>query len=133
MVLGDYNSDISDETSSFGRSLKNVSMEYNLVLSSMQHLPPDTYISDAWGSTSWLDHCIATHDGNDTFIYISDAWGSTSWLDHCIATHDGNDTFTYISDAWGSTSWLDHCIATHDGNNVINDISVCCNLATTNQ
>ena len=63
---------------------------------------------------------------------ISDAWGSTSWLDHCIATHDGNDTFTYISDAWGSTSWLDHCIATHDGNNVINDITVCCNLATTN-
>ena len=32
---------------------------------SCQRLPSDTYVSDAWGSQSWLDHCISTEDGND--------------------------------------------------------------------
>ena len=41
------------------------------------------------------------------------------------------DTFTHISDTWGNTSWLNHWITTHDGNEVINNTSVCYNLATT--
>ena len=27
---------------------------------------------------------------NDTYTYVSDVWGSCSWLDHCISTEDGN-------------------------------------------
>ena len=31
------------------------------------------------------------------FTYVSEAWGSTSWLDHCFATKDGNNIITSIS------------------------------------
>ncbi len=35
-------------------------------LSSKQLLPPDscTYISDAWNTASWLDHCVSTADAH---------------------------------------------------------------------
>ena len=36
----------------------------------------------------------AVNDYNDTYIYVSDAWGSQSWLDHCISTEGGNDIIT---------------------------------------
>ena len=77
-----------------------------------------TYVSDAWGSHSWLDHLISTEG---TYTYVSDAWGSHSWLDHLISTEG---TYTYVSDTWGSHSWLDHLISTEDGNNVITNMCV---------
>ena len=41
--------------------------------------------------SSWL------HLPDNTFTYVSEAWGSTSWLDHCFATKAGNNIITSIS------------------------------------
>ena len=27
----------------------------------------------------------------NTFTYLSERWDSTSWLDHCVSTSDGDD------------------------------------------
>ena len=74
-----------------------------------------TYVNDAWGSHSWLDHLISTEG---TYTYVSDAWGSHSWLDRLIST---KGTYTYVSDAWGSHSWLDHLISTKETYTYVSD------------
>ena len=59
-VVGDMNSDISDVNSSFAKHLKQFCTDSGLILSSKLLLPNEsyTYISEAWHTTSWLDHCI---------------------------------------------------------------------------
>ena len=41
--------------------------ENNLILSSESFLPGGTFThySEAWDTTSWLDHCISTSDANE--------------------------------------------------------------------
>ena len=65
-VLGDWNSDISDHTSIFGRQLMTFCADNNMILSSKSHLPIDTFThySEAWHTTSWLDHIISTCDAD---------------------------------------------------------------------
>ena len=62
LILGDFNSNISNHSSLFGRHLREFCSDNNILLSSELKLPRDsyTYISDIWGSTSWLDHCLST-------------------------------------------------------------------------
>ena len=66
-VLDDMNSDISDDGSLFGRHLNQFCVNNKLVLTSKVMLPSNsyTYISEAWHTTSWLDHCICTADAHD--------------------------------------------------------------------
>lgn len=61
-VIGDMNADISDSNSSFANHMVQFCQDNNFILSSKVILPADsyTYISEAWHSTSWLDHCIST-------------------------------------------------------------------------
>lgn len=33
---------------------------------------------------------------DDTFTYISEAWHSTSWLDHCVCTADAHASLSHI-------------------------------------
>ena len=40
-----------------------------------------------------VNHCLVDRP-SDTYTYVTDAWGSKSWLDHCISTEDGNDIIT---------------------------------------
>ena len=63
-IVGDFNSNVSNENSIFSHHLDTFCTMYEYTWSSKNHLPPDTftYISDAWGSTSWLDHCITSSD-----------------------------------------------------------------------
>ena len=65
-VVGDWNADISDDNSLFANHLKFFCSDNNYILSSLDYLPPDsyTYVSDAWHTTSWLDHCICTADAD---------------------------------------------------------------------
>lgn len=67
-VLGDMNADITDANSSFGNHLLQFCTDSGLILSSKVLLPNDsyTYISEAWHSTSWLDHCLCTVDAHDS-------------------------------------------------------------------
>ena len=57
---------ISDNNSLFSNNLKTFCSDNNLILSSELLLPPGryTYISEAWYTISWLDHCISTEDAH---------------------------------------------------------------------
>ena len=43
----------------------------------------------------------------DSFTYLSERWGTTSWLDHCISTSDGHSIIRNI-DVWYSACSADH-------------------------
>ena len=63
-VLGDFNANISKTpTSLFANHLTEYCSNNNLLMSSKIKLPADsfTFISN-WGTTSWLDHDICSHD-----------------------------------------------------------------------
>uniref|UniRef100_A0A8C6PLS6 Reverse transcriptase domain-containing protein n=1 Tax=Nothobranchius furzeri TaxID=105023 RepID=A0A8C6PLS6_NOTFU len=66
-IVGDMNADISDTRSTFGQHLIQFCVNNNLVLNSKEILPADshTYVSEAWPSTSWLDHCMCTEDAHE--------------------------------------------------------------------
>ena len=72
-ILGDRNSDISDRTSLFGGHVRMFCTENNLILSSESFLPGETFThySEAWHTTSWLDHCISTSDANEIINNMS--------------------------------------------------------------
>ena len=82
-IMGDWNSDISDENSVFGNLLKVFCEDSNIILSSERLLPRDsfTYLSERWNTTSWLDHCLSTKDGHSIIRNI-DIWYSTCSSDH---------------------------------------------------
>ena len=73
LVIGDWNADASKTSSWFHRYVAKFCQENGYIWSSGLHLPDNTftYVSDAWGSTSWLDHCVATKDGNNIITSIS--------------------------------------------------------------
>lgn len=66
-VLGDLNADISDTNSLFGQHLTQFCNDSKVMLSTKELLPVDSYthVSEAWHTTSWLDHCISTADAHD--------------------------------------------------------------------
>ena len=82
-IMGDWNADISDGDSVFGTQLRVFCEENNVILSSEQFLPRDsfTYLSERWSTTSWLDHCISTSDGHSVIRNI-DVWYSACSADH---------------------------------------------------
>ena len=82
-LVGDWNSNISDSTSLFGNHVKSFCTENNLLLSSETYLPSDTFThySEAWHTTSWLDHCVSTRDTHDIITDIT-VWHSISTADH---------------------------------------------------
>lgn len=61
-IVGDWNADISDHRSIFAKHLKHFCSGNGLFFSSEMLLPNDsyTYTSEAWHTTSWLDHCMAS-------------------------------------------------------------------------
>ena len=71
-AMGDLNADVSDNQSLFGQHLQHFCQNSKLVLSSKVLMPENsyTYISEAWHTTSWLDHCICTADAHDCLSEI---------------------------------------------------------------
>ena len=67
-VVGDMNADVPDVNSLFANHLMQFCSDGGLILSSKVLMPDNsyTYISEAWHTTSWLDHCICTADAHDT-------------------------------------------------------------------
>ena len=67
-IVGDFNCNIKDVggkiTSKFAKFVFDLCEENSLILSSKIGLPSDsyTYISDSWGTTSWLDMLISSPD-----------------------------------------------------------------------
>ena len=74
-ILGDYNTDILKQ-STFSRYIEQFLSESNLLLSDNLFLDTGyTYVSDAWGTTSWLDHCICTETSHSCIVDIDIHYG----------------------------------------------------------
>ena len=61
------------------------------------------------GSVLFISICMSseTYLPSDTFAHYSEAWHTTSWLDHCVSTRDAHDIITDIT-VWHSISTVDH-------------------------
>lgn len=69
-AVGDFN---ADPRTSFGRELIDVARDSGYLLSDMLRLNNTannvfTYISDAHGTTSWLDHCLSSVNFHKLFV-----------------------------------------------------------------
>ena len=82
-VVGDMNADLLDSKSLFSNHMLQFSEDNNLILSSKECLPINsyTYISEAWHTTSWLDHCISTADAHASLGGMDILYGMTT-TDH---------------------------------------------------
>ena len=71
-ILGDFNADIQS-TSVFGAELIDFCDNNSLCFIDKDKLLPDsfTFVSQAHGTTSWLDHCITTASGKSITSNIS--------------------------------------------------------------
>ena len=76
-VMGDMNADVADDKSIFGQRLIQFCQDNKLVLSSKILLPVEsyTYVSEAWHSTSWLDHIVCTADAHDSLENVEILYG----------------------------------------------------------
>ena len=87
-IVGDWNADILRRENSFGPHLELFCDDQKLFLSSKCLLPPDsfTYVSPAWNTTSWLDHCVSTADAHTSIQDISILYehGTYDHLPVCI-------------------------------------------------
>ena len=66
-IVGDFNADLI-KTSLFSPFLNSFISECHFIPSDIKYLPPDsfTYVSDAHGSRSWLDHVLCTHSSHSS-------------------------------------------------------------------
>ena len=62
-IVGDFNADLS-KRSPFGSILCDFCHDNSFTIADKEYLPADTYsyVSSAWGTTSWLDHIVCTAD-----------------------------------------------------------------------
>ena len=76
-VVGDYNANVQ-KYANFAMLLKGFCDQFKYIWTSYNKLPKDTYtyVSDAWGSHSWLDHSISTEDGNNMITNMKVLYGS---------------------------------------------------------
>ena len=105
-IIGDWNSDIKDKDHLFGRHLSDYVETAGLTISSLLHLPLNTYTytSEVWGSNSFIDHCISTADG-DSIIDKMEVLYENSTVDHvpmkiyvrleCVTVLDANVQSNY--------------------------------------
>ena len=68
-IVGDWNANPVDSGNSlFGDLLHNFANDQDLIVSTGQLLPQNSYtfVSSAWGSTSWIDHILSSEDFHNT-------------------------------------------------------------------
>lgn len=82
-VIGDMNADIADRNSLFANHMIQFCQDNSLKLSSQEFLPSNTYtyISEAWHTASWLDHCISTDDAHSSIVGMDILYGAATY-DH---------------------------------------------------
>ncbi len=78
-VVGDLNADLTDNSSMFAKHMLHFCVDNNFKISSKMLLPKDsyTYISEAWHTTSWLDHCISTAEAHDIIKSMTILYGES--------------------------------------------------------
>ena len=115
-IVGDFNANISRQ-SVFGNALQKFCSDNNFIMADKETLPDDTYtyVSSAWGTTSWLDHVLCSLDakqctGNFEVCYdyiLSDHHPIIGTIEVNIGTvhtADCNRTIANRRVAWGKLS-----------------------------
>ena len=71
-IVGDWNADLASNNHIFTDYMTMFCSETGLTISSLAKLPSDsfTYVSEAWMSTSWLDHCVCSQDAHNSINSI---------------------------------------------------------------
>ena len=128
-IVGDWNSDVSDNKALFGNHLQEFCKDNGLLLSSKLLLPVDsfTYVSASWHTTSWLDHCICTDDAHNAINTIDILYDAVVGEDHipfnininceCIPSQTKDDNTGAIKLDWSRMSG--------DQLNMYNNITKC--------
>ena len=78
MIVGDWNANLDDTGRTlFGPHLLAFCQEHSLRLTSKELLPDDsfTYVSDSWGSTSWLDQAVTSSDMHSVISRMEIGYG----------------------------------------------------------
>lgn len=67
-IVVDWNADVSDNHCIFAKHLMQFCHNNGLIRSSKVLFPNSsyTYVSNAWHTTSWLDHCFCTENDHDS-------------------------------------------------------------------
>lgn len=70
--MGDFNADMSDTKALFATHLQQFCNESKLILLSIAVLPDTsfTYVSEAWNTTSLLDHIVTTADAHASLVNV---------------------------------------------------------------
>ena len=82
-ILGDWNANTKPQCNSRFAALFNNFVEENGLISSVDHLPRDsfTYVSSVWDTVSWLDHAVFSQDFFNSVIKLNIDY-AISQVDH---------------------------------------------------
>ncbi len=120
-IVGDMNTDISDGSSVFAKHLMQFCSDSGLILSSKALLPVNsyTYISEAWHTTSWLDHCICTADAHDSLeaMRIHYEFATTDHVPFSLCVNMGNLPILLPVDSSSCLGRIDWCNLTEEDRN----------------
>ena len=80
-IIGDWNAGFNGN-SVFGTELSSFCLEHDYVLSDIDHLGAHsgsfTFVSEAHGTTSWLDHCLCTTQAHASLVDVNIDYGMQS-------------------------------------------------------
>ena len=88
VVMGDWNANLKNPASSlFAKHMLDFCCDHNLRVSTHQLLPSEsyTYVSDSWGTESWLDHAVSSEDFHNAIDDIKICYNVTD-EDHIPTT-----------------------------------------------
>ena len=146
-VIGDWNADINANYV-FGSELSSFCTEHRYVISDIEHMGIDsdsfTYISEAYGYTSWIDHCVCTGQAHVSISAINVIYDTQSsdhiplsiCIDFSIVSgldmHGPDSQFTLN---WGKASDSEQSAYTDKCSELLGNIhlpreAVCCSLVS---
>ena len=114
-IIGDFNANIASLSSKFAKYINEFSDRNDFIMSSKILLPNDsyTYISDRWGTTSWLDYAISSTDFHECIKNLKVEYNltysdhipfsfdiRTSFLPRITITQSNNDSLLQNKIAW---------------------------------
>ena len=80
-IIGDWNAGFNGN-SVFGKELSSFCLEHDYVLSDIDHLGAlsgsFTFVSEAHGTTSWIDHCLCTTQAHASLVGVNIDYGMQS-------------------------------------------------------
>ena len=102
-IVGDFNADIS-KTSVFGSILHDFCNDFSFSIADKDYLPAETYtyVSPAWGTTSWLDHVICTADARGCVTDMTVLYERKENQSHVVSYAAKENYYTNNKNKWNT-------------------------------